>query len=606
MGTAFHTSLEIYFRMAKEGEESAVESGLEVGMEYLEDFNDGWIKYSATMPTKQKMKDNLAFMYAEYLKQKPYDSSEIIECEDEINEYIRIEWDNESLNMPIKLKGKIDKVWRGNDGRIRITDYKTCYSFSDPEKIDGAKILQAVQYYLLVAHKYKEVPYSITYEEVKYTKNRDGSSQIREYEIVFEENRLYFDFYLRFYEDFCRAMIGEQVYVPNVYSMFDNEVAIVSYIHRLDEPAHSARLMKKYAVNTITDVLKAEMQNTSNMNKLLKVAEKSLVEAKNINYANMETHEKIQVKMLEHGMTIKFDKVIEGHTVNLYCYTPSIGLKMSRIMQYIADIEQVVGVSGVRILAPIPNTSLIGFEVPREVRTFPDAPEITHDFNIPMGVDIYGETVRFDIRKAPHLLVAGATGSGKSVFLNSLITHLSAIPSVDLHLYDPKIVELATFRGVAYEYLTETEDIYIALMDIVSEMDKRYYEFAKVGAKNIEEYGRDMKYKFIIIDEFGDLMLSKTKDKKKNISAEIGEQILRLAQKARACGIHLIIATQRPSTDIITGSIKANFPTKVAFRTAKQVDSYVLLDESGAEKLVGMGDMIFSSDFGKSRLQGFK
>jgi len=136
-------------------------------------------------------------------------------------------------------------------------------------------------------------------------------------------------------------------------------------------------------------------------------------------------------------------------------------------------------------------------------------------------------------------------------------------------------------------------------------MNIRYESMSKAGARNIEEYKDDMRYKFVVIDEFGDLILSGLKDGKTSISKEIEKTIVVLAQKARAAGIHIIIATQRPSTDIITGLIKANFPTKVAFRTAKAIDSQVLLDENGAEKLLGKGDMIFSSDSGQIRLQGF-
>jgi len=221
-----------------------------------------------------------------------------------------------------------------------------------------------------------------------------------------------------------------------------------------------------------------------------------------------------------------------------------------------------------------------------------------------------GETVRFDIRKAPHLLVAGSTGSGKSVFLNSIISQIIEGTDAQLHLFDPKIVELAKFAHAADEYLNDAQTIYISLCDLVDEMNRRYHEFARKGARNIEEYGGGMRYKFVIIDEFGDLMMTGEKFKsasgeKLDLSKEISKQILILAQKARAAGIHLIIATQRPSIDIITGSIKANFPTKIAFRMAKAVDSQVLLDETGAEKLLGRGDMIFSGDFGKVRLQGF-
>jgi len=367
--------------------------------------------------------------------------------------------------------------------------------------------------------------------------------------------------------------------------------------------------MAKIEINKVSEVLKAEMQNTANMNKLLKMTD-TLVEDKNINYDAMENSQKIQVKLLEHGMTVHFDGMHEGNAIDIYRYRPSIGLKMSRLLAYVADIEQVMGVSGVRVLAPIPNTSLIGFEVPRYHRTFPGKAPKNKDFNVAIGANVMGETIRFDLRKAPHLLVAGSTGSGKSVFLNSIIAQIIEGTDSELHLFDPKIVELSKFAHKATEYLNDAQTIYLSLCDLVDEMNRRYHEFSRTGARNIEEYGNGMKYKFVIIDEFGDLIMTGEKFRNKlgeklDLSKEISKKILILAQKARAAGIHLIIATQRPSTDIITGSIKANFPTKIAFRTAKAVDSQVLLDESGAEKLLGKGDMIFSGDFGQVRLQGF-
>jgi DNA segregation ATPase FtsK/SpoIIIE-like protein len=461
----------------------------------------------------------------------------------------------------------------------------------------------------MVYAEYGEAPHSIIYEEIKTTKNRDGSAQIKEYEIVYADNEQFFDFYFRLYDDMTRAINGEMVFVPNIHTIFDNEVAIVAYIHRLDVTEEAARLMKSLRVETITDLLKSKIQTAGSMRQLLKTAEKKFTSAKSLNYNQMQTQEKIATKLMEHGMLIQFDSKVEGCAVDLYRFNPSIGLKMSKLLSYVADIEQVVGVSGVRVLAPIPNTSLIGFEVPRAVRTFPEVippQDQENPFNLAIGVDIMGDPYYFDITKAPHMLIAGATGSGKSVFLNSVISQLAQIENLDLHLFDPKLVELSRFAKEknTVQYYSAVEDIYLALEGLVEEMNERYITLSKAGARNIQEAG-GMRYKVVVIDEFGDLTVGNKSEGKLNFSKEISKNILLLAQKARACGIHLIIATQRPSVDIITGSIKANFPTKVAFRTAKEIDSRVLLDAPGAEKLLGKGDMLFSSDEGEIRLQGF-
>lgn len=652
IGKAFHKAMEVYYggsdTLIVGNESQAIEYGLMSGMEYLESYNDGFINYSKTIPNKQKAFDIFAFCFNSYVKEQPYVPNELIEVEDKIVEQINVEWRGERLVLPVKLKGYIDKTHR-KDGKLCMTDYKVVGSFSNPDKIDGAKILAAVEYYLLCYAKYGEEPYSITFEEIKRTKNADGSKQVKSYEVVFADNPLYFDFYFRFYEDMTRALNGEMVYVPNVDTIYDNEIAIIAYIHRLDITEETAKLMKKHRVQTLTELLKKEIQSAGNMRKLLKSIEDDLVEAKNIDYNSMQNHEKIQTKLMEHGMLLKFDSFINGATVDLYQYTPSIGLKMSRLRNYADDIEQVLGTSGVRVLAPIPGTSLVGFEVPRKERVFPEVPSGDTGFEIAIGQTIMGTPRYFDIRTAPHLLIAGSAGSGKSVFLSAIIPQLAKVGQ--LYLFDPKIVELAHFEHLGTKYETDGDRINEVLGDLVKEMEDRYKALAKLGKKNIE--GTDIPYIFPIIDEFGDLtiqnpegstkwqlckehrdedkhsrgaltqLLQKNPSKlrvkeqeavdqvvfcekcKKVELASFEQNILRLAAKGRAAGIHLIIATQSPRVDVIKGSIKANFPTKVVFKTAKAIDSVVVLDEPGAEKLLGKGDMLFAGNGAIERLQGY-
>lgn len=600
IGQSFHTALESFYTALAQGSEDAVNIGLTTGMDYLKGYNDGFIDYSTSVENKQKALENFAAVFASYMNDKRISKDKLVSCEELIEEYIDLEWRGQHVVLPVKLKGYIDKIVRDPKGRLKIVDYKTTRAFSDPERIDGSKIIQAIQYYFLVYAKYGEAPYSMVYEEVKISKNRDGSSQIREYEIVYDKSESFFEFYFRFYDDMTRAINGEAVFVPNIQTMFDNEVSIMAYIHRLDVSEEAAAMMRALKVESITELLKKKIQHATSMRRFLKTAQKKFIGAKNINYKNMTIPEKIITKLMEHGMLIELEGMVSGHTVDLYKFSPHIGLKMSKLMGFTADIEQIVGVSGVRILAPIPDTSLIGFEVPRKNRTFPASIPMSNGFDLAMGVDINGDVFRFDIRQAPHMLVAGATGSGKSVFLNSVISQISQIPNAKLHLFDPKIVELVQFKGIAESYLVDSVEIAIALMGLVDEMNVRYKKLAAAGARSIEKYTvGDMPYIFAVIDEYADLILSGPE------SDDVARAVQLLAQKARACGIHLIIATQRPSVDIITGSIKTNFPTKVAFRTAKAIDSQVLLDESGAEKLLGKGDMLFSCEFGKFRLQGY-
>jgi hypothetical protein len=625
IGQAFHSAMDIYYGGDSE---DPIKRGLEYGMDFLDNYNDNFIEFNKTVPTIQKAQEKFVFLYNSYLNELKESKAEIVTCEEKLEQIVSVQWRGKKLNLPVPLKGYIDKIIR-EDGRLKIVDYKTTNAFSNPDKIDGAKILQAVMYYLLVLSAYKEAPYSMIYEEIKGTKNRDGSAQVKRYEIVYEQNEQFFDFFFRFYEDITRAINGEAVFVPNILSFWDNETAIVAYIHRLDQPEEVAKEMSRLKVENITDLLKAKIEKAGNMKKFLKSLERSCETAKKINYKNMSKEEQIKTKLLEHGMILHFVDKIEGLNIDLYRFEPGIGLKMKKVEGYVADIEQVVGKTGVRVLAPIPNTTYVGFEVPRADRKFIDEAPVNNGFELAFGKDIMGDVLRFDIRKAPHLLVAGATGSGKSVFLNSIISQLCRLRSVELHLFDPKMVELSMFKNKksVVEYKDGIQDIYKSLQTFINIMKHRYEVLSKAGVRNIDEYNKKvgkMNYKVLVIDEFGDLIISneikedvvesgetfkdgrpKMKTVRTNISKEIERYILILAQKARACGIHLIIATQRPSVDIITGSIKANFPCKVAFRTSKAIDSQVLLGEAGAEKLQGKGDMIFSSDEGNIRLQGY-
>lgn len=599
VGQAFHRAMEVCWGVNDDlkprDESEAIELGLQTGLSYIETYEEGWINWSSTIPNRQKAFDVFTFAFNSYIKEKDRGSDgEVLGCEIDVHEAFNIHWNGNDIEMPISLRGIIDKVVR-RDGRLVIIDYKTTSAFTDPEKIDARKMIQAVQYYLLAFAYFGEEPYSICYEEIKYTKNRNGGSQVLEYEVVFSEHSLYFELYFRLFSDVLRSLAGEAVYVPNFDTFFDNEVGIMTYIYKLDFTDTQEKLQKKYGTESLTELLKLKINEASKTSDLMKVLEKKFVSAKTLNYEKMKSEEKIQKKLMEHGIVIQFHKKIEGASVDLYQYIPSIGIKMSRIMGYSLDIEQVLGVSGVRVLAPIPNSSMIGFEVPRAQRYFPALPEHNNSLGLAIGLDVMGEVRRFDIREAPHLLVAGATGSGKSVFLNSLIEQLIVTDNVELHLFDPKMVELIQYCDDAVEYATDHAVINNSLEDLIIEMEERYQAMKNAKVRNISQLD-GYKYKIVIIDEFGDLILN---------NRDVERNVLILAQKARAAGIHLIIATQRPSTDIIKGTIKANFPTKVLFRTAKEVDSYVMIDQAGGEKLLGKGDMLFASDSGIERLQGF-
>ena len=317
----------------------------------------------------------------------------------------------------------------------------------------------------------------------------------------------------------------------------------------------------------------------------------------------------------------KVVNVTQGPSVTRFEVHPEPGVKVSKITNLSDDIKLSLAAKDIRIEAPIPGKHTIGIEVPNkesrpvylsEIIMSPQFRNSLSPLTIAMGLDISGEAVVADLKKMPHGLIAGATGSGKSVCINSILISLlyKATPEeLKLLLIDPKMVELAPYNGIGHlvsPVITDVKAATQALKWAVKEMERRYELFAHTGVRNIERFNQKalqakekrMPYIVIVIDELADLMMMSP--------ADVEEAICRIAQKARACGIHLLVATQRPSVDVITGLIKANIPTRIAFSVSSQADSRTILDSGGAEKLLGKGDMLFL-DNGTSktvRLQG--
>lgn len=598
LGKSVHKALETYLGgnpdvpvPADDGE--AIKIAHQAGLEYLQGYSDGFIGYNTVIASREKLNEKFAFAFFGYIKEFDYRKfvKEVVLVEKMLKHKIEVD----GKVLPVPLKGSADLVYRDYKDRLIIRDHKITSTYSNPEAIDGAKLIQAAFNYFLVAAETGEVPYSMVYAEFKFSENKDKSPQMREFEIVFADHPLIFEFFYRYYYDVTDALLGKQVFVPNVYAMYDKEVSILAYIHRLDQDEEREKAFKKNKVDNITDFLKKRIQKDGAMKQYLETVSAKFVSAETLNYKSMTTEEKIKMKLAEHGLAVEFHSKVRGNSVELYRYEPSIGLKMTKIASYVKDIEQVVEKSGIRVLAPIRDSGLVGFEVPLDVRSFPSLPS-GKGFEVAIGQTVMGDARRFDIRQAPHMLVAGSSGSGKSVFLNGLITQLLAIPRVELHLFDPKQVELVQFEGESKvkEYQSHHAAIAISLEALCEEMEERYKEMKGARVKSIEQMP-NMRYKFVIIDEFADL----------GMKTHIGSLIQILAQKGRAAGIHLIIATQRASTKVINGDIKVNFPTRVVLRMSKGVDSRVMIDEDGAEKLLGKGDMLFASDAGIERLQGY-
>ncbi|MGI5852847.1 MAG: DNA translocase FtsK [Bacillota bacterium] len=319
-----------------------------------------------------------------------------------------------------------------------------------------------------------------------------------------------------------------------------------------------------------------------------------------------------QAKQLEEtlasfGISARVIEIHSGPAITRYDLQPAAGVKVSKIVALADDLSLALAARGLRIEAPIPGKAAVGIEVPnneiavvtmREAFESPEFQNATGRLKVVLGKDIAGSAVVTELPKLPHLLVAGATGSGKSVCINTILASIlftSSPDQVKLVLIDPKRVELSSYNDIPHllsPVVTEPKKAAAVLKCIVSEMENRYKIFAAAGARDIERYNASVAPEdilpsiVVVIDELADLMMV--------APADVEDAICRLAQMARATGIHLVIATQRPSVDVITGLIKANIPSRIAFAVSSQIDSRTILDSAGAEKLLGRGDMLFA------------
>ncbi len=328
---------------------------------------------------------------------------------------------------------------------------------------------------------------------------------------------------------------------------------------------------------------------------------------------------RLEKRLADFGVEGEVMEILPGPVITMYEFKPAPGVKISKVAGLSDDLALALRASNIRIVAPIPGKAAIGIEIPnnqremvylKEVLTNPSYKESKYELPIALGKDITGEPVVTDLAKMPHLLVAGATGAGKSVSINAMINSIlfkSSPHKVRLLMIDPKRIELSIYQNIPHllhPVVTQPKEATKALAWAVEEMERRYMLLSDKGVRNINTYNRKilkehkshgdektsdapkfLPYIIIIIDELADLMLAS--------SRQVEEAITRLAQMSRAAGLHLIIATQRPSVDVLTGIIKANFPARISFQVSSKVDSRTILDAGGAEALLGEGDMLF-------------
>ncbi len=682
IGSAGHEALKFYYggnhdMPASKDPELARGEAIDLGLKYLDDYDDAYIRYGKTGNREQMLKGFTQAMQIYFAEEPEY--HKLLMVEERMEAEITT---NDGQKLPLPAVGVPDLVhqYSDNEDDIEIIDTKfvkafTRYEdeegepFEDYIKIVQAKFLDRI-YFATSGKKAKRV----LFREIKRTVNKDGGNQIRDYAIPLDHEP-YDIIFNNLYRDVVKFLSNpDSIYLPNLSDPFDGEQAGLLYAQGLlDSDMSDVEVMHK-------------VKDVSLVSKKFVASRLDRIENK-----YLSNEEKIKLRLAEFGIPVEPVETHNGPSVTQYRFKISAGIRMTTVLKHKNDIARAIEAKGdVKILAPIPGTSLIGVEVAAEERKsvkLGKAHLVPNTLSLPVGLTIQGEPVTIPLNDMPHLLIAGSTGSGKSILLHTLLSALvKQMKPDDMHLIlvDPKRVELTAFakskhlqgKKVLYEY----EHVIRELMRVKDEMESRYQILEKAGKRDIAEYnasakGLTLPYIVMVFDEFADFILrSKIEEKKtkainynartktwlykslkkragksgriflknedtgelethiiqsaraydKDTLAELLEQldsmddinseeanvevlVARIAAMGRAAGIHLIIATQRPSVDVITGLIKANFPTRIALTTASPTDSVVILGEPGAEKLTGKGDMLFMhpGSNGRVRLQGF-
>lgn len=622
VGKAFHKALEIYYKGGTFDEAAAA------GLDEINSTSDYEIDYGKT-GSREKMIKEFNDSLNIYFEEAP--KFEVIDAEK------RLEADISKVPMV----GIIDLIIKGSsEDKIKLKDYKTVSFYSsatndplDPEYQENYKYLLQGSIYLVLAEKVlkKEIE-SVGFIEIKKTKNRDGSPQIREFE------------YSR--NDLLEFLPTTEKLITNVFDYVNNDNA--KFFPNPSDILNGQESMEVLA-NIETGFDKAKIKRK--MNVAEKFSEKNTTV--DLLETDGETNENLIIKkFLEFGIGGAIGETFTGASIIRYTFRPNRGVAMKNIGSRADDLAIALQAKSVRVLAPIYGTNLIGVEIPnpeRKILNFDDSLLKKGTFEIPLGQDIFGKNHYGDLTKMPHLLIAGQTGSGKSVMLNVILESLTKQLSKDelqLVLIDPKQVELGFYENDEHllkPIITDATHAQQTLNELVNEMESRYKTLRKAGVRKIDDYKGKMPRIVCVIDEFADLMMSSGNDLDSldmreftrlinsglafsstgkvtqkmlktalSSASKIGTpnaetSIIRIAQKARAVGIHLILATQRPSADVVTGLIKANIPTKIAFSVTNSLNSKIILDETGAEMLTGNGDMLYQDPRANhlERLQGF-
>lgn len=631
-GQAYHESLELYFRNKSENKDELDLVALqEIAYSYIMEVKSTVWKIQKTTPTiedcQKKAVKIITSLLENFFKEKStYDCQEILYVEEFFNEFLTIN----GVDIPLPCNAKIDQVVRSNEGKIVIIDHKSKNSFSDEKELGLLIGKQAVTYYKCLEAKTGIKADEVWFVENKYSKNRDGSDQLNCFIVGMDKDtvRLYESL---LYEPLKRMI--EAVSDPNyVYMINDSDnfvdkadlhvfwtKTMISEIDDFNIPQSKkemvSRRLKKIRDESIANidpsVIKKFKQNASEFIQY------------NLADKNMTRSEKIEHILRSLSLLVKVEHVFEGYSSDKFLLQVSAGTNISKIFRYKLDIANALGVSSIRIdqdLVVYEEKSYVSVEASkkREKDLIFDS-SIAIDQKIPVGMDNLNQPVYWDLNNhsTPHILTCGATGSGKSVFLRSTIEYAISLGVKDIVIFDPKFEFLEYNSTPNVTVVSDIDDVESKMEYLVSEMNYRVKK------------GRESKT-LIIFDEFADAVASAKKGRELYIyenkcvgmyangepkmkREKVGEKnsleqnLKMLLQKGRSCGFRIVAATQRASVKVITGDAKVNFPVQICFRVPKEIDSKVVLGESGAESLAGKGDGLINSPeyMGLVRFQAF-
>lgn len=610
VGTSFHKAMETFYD--KDG--GNVQAAIEAGLEEMSYVSDSEIDFGKT-GSREKMMQDYTRLVNKYFEEAPH-----------YNEVVDVEKRLEASIANVPMVGVIDMVVRDNG--LRLIDYKTVMAYSPDDEESYKYLMQAYIYLVLAEAEYNQEVTEVVFKEIKKTINRDGSPQCRD--VAFDRQSV-----LAF------APIAKKI-ITNVFEYVNDDRS--KFFPNMNDRMNGANSM---------DIIANQQEgfDAAKIKRQVRVADTFEQQNVVIDDGTGTDEEKILRKLIEFGIGGKMGETYVGPQVIKYTMQPNRGVSMKRIADKASDLAIALESESVRIEAPIAGTNLVGIEIQnkdRKVVPLTDEHLKPGTFKFPIGMDAFGKVHYCDVVETPHLLIAGQTGAGKSVMINVILDCLTkqlTPEQMKLVLIDPKEVELAMYEGDEHldgDIITNPKDASEKFHWLVEEMGRRYKELRKQRVRDVADYDGKMPRIVVVVDEFADLMMTSKKNPLSNVDYEglkdaildevtltggkltkaalkaavkrvndntppsAEESIIRLAQKARAVGIHLILATQRPSADVVTGLIKANIPTKIAFSVTNSINSKIILDDVGAESLTGKGDLLYSDPTAKSlqRLQG--